>query len=84
MPSTVGTAIARPEPQNRTSIGLRDILFEEIASLRSGEGTVQRAAAVAKLAAGIIAAARLDFDYSRYAVDGTPLELRTLQLGTGQ
>lgn len=67
----------------RTSLSLRDMLFEEIAALRNGESDTSRAGAVAKLAAQIIASARLDFDYSRYGGEEA-LPLRTLQLGGGE
>ena len=47
----------------RTSEGLRDVLFDEIESLRRGEGDPQRATIIAKLAGQIVAVAKLDLDY---------------------
>lgn len=46
----------------RTSKGLRDILFDEIDLLRSGESTPHRAHAVAKLASGIVETVSLEME----------------------
>jgi len=51
----------------RTSIGLRDALFDELDLLRSGEGNAQRAQAVAKLSAQIVSSVKMELDFARFA-----------------
>jgi|DEB0MinimDraft_6_1074348.scaffolds.fasta_scaffold26248_3 hypothetical protein len=51
----------------RTSVGLRDALFDELDLLRSGEGNAQRAQAVAKLSAQIVSSVKMELDYARFA-----------------
>ena len=46
-------------PITMSAEGLRDALFDEINSLRSGKGNIQRAKVIAQLAHRIIEAARL-------------------------
>jgi len=69
----------------RSAQGLRDALFAEIEELRSGEGNPQKAQAVAKLAAQIIAMTRLEVDFQesvlRYAEKGRALALGDMPLG---
>jgi hypothetical protein len=65
---------------SRTSSDLRNILFEEIDQLRAGKSDANRANAVAKLASQIVSSAKLDFEYSRFAVDGKPFPIQPLQL----
>lgn len=49
----------------RTTTGLRDILFDEIDHLRSINGDPQRAQAVGRLAREIIGTARLEMEFHR-------------------
>lgn len=49
----------------RTSQGLRDILFEEIDQLRGENGDPQRATAVVNLAKQIMNTARVEMDFVR-------------------
>lgn len=51
----------------RTSVGLRDALFDELDLLRSGEGNAQRAQAVAKLSAQIVSSVKMELDFARFA-----------------
>lgn len=71
-------------PVIRTSLGLRDALFEEIDLLRNGNSNPQRAGAVAKLAVQIINTVNMEVEYQKHvtsmpnAVGGlstTPLKL---------
>jgi len=57
---------------DRSSLGLRDALFDEFDALRRGESTAQRATAASRLASQIITSAKLDLDYKRFiGEDGT-------------
>lgn len=51
----------------RSTDGLRIALFEELDKLRSGTTTPQKASALARLAAGVVAATKLDLEYQRFA-----------------
>jgi hypothetical protein len=70
----------------RTTQGLRDVLFDEIEELRSGEGDPTKSMAVANLAKQIINVAKIELDFHRQiaaqAQDGSPVKMGTLQLGT--
>ncbi len=55
-----------PKPVERDGKGMRDALFDEMDSLRSGRGNPARALAMAKLAAQISTSVRLELDYQRY------------------
>ena len=52
---------------DRSTDGLRVALFEELDRLRNGQTTPQKASALARLAAGIVSATKLDLDYQRFA-----------------
>lgn len=52
---------------DRSTDGLRSVLFEELESLRAGRTTPQKASAVARLAAGIVSSTKLDLEYQRFA-----------------
>lgn len=70
----------------RTSKGLRDVLFDEIESLRSGDGDPSRALAVANLAKQIINTVKIELDYHREAMrlqeTGNPMQLGNVELGS--
>ena len=70
----------------RTTQGLRDILFDEIEELRSGEGDPTKSMAVANLAKQIINVAKVELDFHRQialqAQEGSAVKMGTLQLGT--
>lgn len=70
----------------RTSQGLRDILFDELEELRTGDGDPSKAMAVANLAKQIINVAKIELDFHRtvqtYAEQGNPLKLGTMELGS--
>lgn len=57
---------------DRSTDGLRAVLFEELEALRNGRTTPQKASAVARLAAGIVSSTKLDLEYQRFvkAVEG--------------
>jgi hypothetical protein len=68
------------EPHERTSVGLRDMLFDEIDALRAGKSDPQRAQAISKLAAQILASAKIEHEVAKYkGSDG--YESQPLQLG---
>ncbi len=80
------------DPSVRTGEGLRDVLFDEIDSLRSGRGDRRRALAVANLAQQIINTVKVELDYERHlALLGTTATkpgigqaaVKTLKLGNG-
>ena len=51
-----------------TTESLRDILFKELASLRTGESSTDRANSVSKLASQIIYASRLELENKRMEI----------------
>lgn len=51
---------------DRNTHGIREVLFQELESLREGKTTPQRASSVARLCGQIVNSARLDIDYQRF------------------
>lgn len=49
----------------RTTIGLRNALFDEIDAMRNGDSTPARANAVSRLATGIVDIVRTEIDYHK-------------------
>jgi hypothetical protein len=71
---------------DRTTQGLRDILFDEIDELRSGKGDAAKSMAVANLAKQIINTAKVELDFMRTLKTNEtnkPPELGNLVLGRG-
>jgi hypothetical protein len=70
----------------RTTQGLRDVLFDEIEELRTGEGDPTKSMAVANLAKQIINVAKIELDFhrqiERQADGSSPVKMGTLQLGS--
>lgn len=70
----------------RTSQGLRDVLFDEIEELRTGDGDPQKSLAVAHLAKQIVNTAKVEMDFARVMTAqkqaGEPVLLGSLQLGS--
>lgn len=70
----------------RTTHGLRDILFDELEELRSGEGDPTKATAVAKLASQIIGVANLEMRYHEMKIKASeaavPVSMGMMELGT--
>ena len=70
----------------RTSQGLRDIMFDEIEELKSGEGDPKKSMAIANLAKQIVNTAKVELDFHRQmaaqAEAGSPVKMGTLQLGS--
>lgn len=62
----------------RNSAGLRNALFDEIDSLRRGDGDPQRAMAVAKLAQNILMTAKMEYQIGK---SGMPTKPAPLLLG---
>lgn len=60
----------------RTADDLREMLFAEIAALRSGLSDHTRAAAVAKLAAQIVNVTRLEIDHAKLVSEDPKLASR--------
>jgi len=52
---------------DKTSAGLRDVLFDELTALRSGEITASRANAVVRIAESIIGSVHLEIEVARLA-----------------
>lgn len=77
---------------SRTSRGLRDILFDEIDELRSGEGDPPKALAVAKLAQQIMSTVRVEMEFHKLRENSAkltektidPVELGVLELGSAR
>lgn len=71
----------------RTSLGLRDALFDELDALREGKTNPNRANAMAKLAVQIINSVKIEIDHQRHVLSlgnasGTLTPAATLQLGS--
>ena len=70
----------------RTSQGLRDILFDEIDELRSGNGDPIKSMAVANLAKQIVNTAKIELDFHRqiqeFAEKGSDIKMGSLELGS--
>lgn len=71
---------------DRTTNGLRDALFDEINTLRSGNGDANTSLAVANLAKQIINVAKVELEFQRVMMQaqeaGQPINLGTLRLGS--
>lgn len=82
-PDQVKAVVLSVTARPRTSGGLRDLLFDEIASLQRGDTEPQRAAAVANLAKQIINVAKAEIEFGRTTADqkGAPA-LGSLRLGS--
>lgn len=72
-------------PVQRTSQGLRDVLFDEITSLRGPDADPRRAMAVASLAKQIVNTVRVELDVAKEMVaireKGGDVTVGTLALG---
>lgn len=83
------TTAATAKKASRTSLGLRDTLFDEIDMLRDGTSTPQRATAISKIATQIVQTVRLEIEHQRY-LSGVKQEnnefreIKPLKLGTEQ
>lgn len=72
---------------DRTSGGLRDLLFDEIEELRSGNGDPRKALAVAGVARQIMNTVRVEMDFVRLSrledenIKNVPPKLGVLELG---
>lgn len=67
----------------RTSLGLRDALFDELDALRDGTSNPQKSQATAKLAVQIINSVKMEIDYgSSEDVINRLAKTNNLQLGT--
>jgi hypothetical protein len=67
-------------PVKRTSLGLRNALFDEIDALRRGDGDPQQALAVANLAKSILATAKLEYQFRKEGI-GANQQIKPLPLG---
>ena len=71
---------------SRTTQGLRDILFDEIEELRSGNGDAAKSQAVANLAKQIINTAKVELDFVRtiqqQEAEGNVVTLGNMELGS--
>lgn len=68
--SDINSAVSKAE---RSSRGLRDVLFDEIDALRNGNSNPSRATAMSKVAAQIINSVRIEIEHQKY-VTSSPLQ----------
>lgn len=65
---------------------LRDVLFDELDALRKGDGDVQRANAVAKIAGQIISTAKVEIEYCKLQMaaqeTGRQIAMGSMDLGS--
>lgn len=70
----------------RTTHGLRDVLFEEIDRMRTDQADPTRAMAIANLSKQVIGTAKIELEFHRtmakLEADGHPVSLGTLALGS--
>lgn len=59
---------------NRTSKGLRNVLFDEIDSIRQGESNPARARALAMLANTALKSVEVEIEYHKYVSDASKFE----------
>jgi hypothetical protein len=71
------------EPSKRTSVGLRNALFDEIDALRRGDGDPHRAMAVSRLAATILDSVRLEVTFKKSGIEDDPTR-KPMQLGSDE
>ena len=79
--------MSKPKATQRTTHGLRDILFDEIDAMRGPDADPRRAVAVANLAKQIIGTAKVELEFHRTmselsAAGGGNVSLGTLALGS--
>lgn len=74
------------KPHQRTTHGLRDILFDEIERMQGKDADPTRAVAVANLAKQIIGTAKVELEFhrtlSQLSAAGENVSLGTLALGS--
>lgn len=83
--NTGGKIVSETKKPDRTSRGLRDMLFDELDELRSGDGNPQKALAVANIAKQIMSTVRVEMEYYRLSQkepEDKPPELGDLKLGS--
>jgi hypothetical protein len=51
---------------DRTSLGLRDALFDELEALRRGESTPQKASAISRLAMAAVNSVKIEIEYQKH------------------
>lgn len=78
--------MTKQKATTRTTQGLRDVLFDELAELRGPDGKPEKSMAVANLAKQIINTAKVELDFHRLIAQheqaGTPIALGNLRLGS--
>lgn len=67
----------------KTVEGLRDALFDEINSLRTGGGNLQRARVLAQLSSQIIDSMRVQIQHGRLMIEGKK-SIKGVELGTNK
>lgn len=83
------TEVSRTQKTVRTTMGLRDAMFDELDALRSGESTPKRAAAAARLAGAIVNSVKIEIDHQKHvatlsSIGDSPANTATLKLGNGE
>lgn len=72
----------------RTTMGLRDVLFDELDALRSGASTPKKASAMARVASTIVASVKIEIEHQKHVatlsgLGNTPIPSAVLELGNG-
>lgn len=65
----------------RTTLGIRNLLFDEIDALRNGSTTPQKAGAVAKMVTPIVNSVKVEIEYAKHVAGKGNPQLSTLTLG---
>ena len=76
-----------PPPVQRSSEGLRNILFDEIDAMRSGVSNPTRGNAVARLVTGVVEVVNMEIEVAKFAkiapsIAASPALPVSLQLGS--
>jgi hypothetical protein len=68
---------------SRTSLGIREMLFEELDALRNGKSSPQRANALAKISSQILSTVKTELEYASFlrSSGGSIDHVESLKLG---
>ena len=79
--------VEEEKPMDRTSSGLRNVLFDEIDSLRNGSSNPARARSLAMLANTVLNSVEVEIEFHKYVSDVSKhagsAKLGLLELGKG-
>lgn len=75
---------AQVQPIQRTSVGLREAIFEEIDNIRKGVSNPSRANAMSKLVMSVVETVRMEIEVQRFINQGGPSATQAAQAVEGE